>query len=111
MEASVSAAYRQERLSNVVAGSRMPCVRLEGACLAVTGVGGFIGRRVAERARERGMRVRGLEQSEEGARKARLAEVDVIVGDVCDPAAAGAACKGADVVIHTAAVVREDGPR
>jgi len=86
-------------------------VRLEGACLAVTGVGGFIGRRVAERARERGMRVRGLEQSEEGARKARLAEVDVIVGDVCDPAAAGAACKGADVVVHTAAVVREDGPR
>jgi nucleoside-diphosphate-sugar epimerase len=86
-------------------------VKFEGASLAVTGVGGFIGLRVAERARERGMRVRGLEQSEEAARRARSARIEVVVGDVCDPAATNAACAGADVVVHTAAVVREDGPR
>lgn len=86
-------------------------MKIEGATLAVTGVGGFIGRRIAERARERGMRVRGLDHSEAAAQKARSAGVDVIVGDVCDPAATAAVCQGADVVVHTAAVVREDGPR
>ncbi|HEY5077010.1 MAG TPA: NAD-dependent epimerase/dehydratase family protein, partial [Acidimicrobiia bacterium] len=86
-------------------------MKLEGASLVVTGVGGFIGLRVAERALEQGMRVRGLEQSEEGARRARSALVEVVVGDVCDPVATSAACAGADVVVHTAAVVREDGPR
>jgi nucleoside-diphosphate-sugar epimerase len=86
-------------------------VKLDGSVLAVTGVGGFIGGRIAERALERGMRVRGLEQSAEGARKARLAGVEVIEGDVCDPVATSAAFAGVDVVVHTAAVVREDGPR
>jgi nucleoside-diphosphate-sugar epimerase len=86
-------------------------MRLQDAALAVTGIGGFIGRRIAERAQGRGVRVRGLEQSEEGARSARRTGAEVIVGDVCDPAATRAACAGADVVIHTAAVVKEDGPR
>jgi nucleoside-diphosphate-sugar epimerase len=85
------------------------CVKLDGATLSVTGIGGFIGRRLAERALARGMRVRGLDQAEQAARG--LPEVEVVVGDVCDPAAARAACAGADVVVHTAAVVREDGPR
>ena len=86
-------------------------MRLQDAALAVTGIGGFIGRRIAERASGRGMRVRGLEQSEEGAQSARRTGAEVVVGDVCDPAATRAACAGADVVIHTAAVVKEDGPR
>ncbi len=102
---------RQERLSNDGAGPTLDAVKLEGATLAVTGVGGFIGGRIAERALARGMRVRGLEQSDAGARKAREAGVEVIVGDVGDASAAAAACAGSDVVIHTAAVVREDGPR
>ncbi|MGH7438015.1 MAG: NAD-dependent epimerase/dehydratase family protein, partial [Polyangiaceae bacterium] len=84
-------------------------MQLDGATLSVTGVGGFIGRRLAERALSRGMKVRGLDQSESAARE--LHGVDVVVGDVCDPAAARAACAGADVVVHTAAVVREDGLR
>jgi nucleoside-diphosphate-sugar epimerase len=86
-------------------------MKLEGACLAVTGVGGFIGARLAQRAAARGMRVRGLEQSPDAADRARRMGVDVVTGDVCDAAAAAAACKGADLVVHTAAVVREDGPR
>jgi nucleoside-diphosphate-sugar epimerase len=86
-------------------------VKLERATLAVTGIGGFIGQRVAESARDRGMRVRGLDQSKDAADKARGAGFEVLVGDVCDAGAASALCAGADVVIHTAAVVREDGPR
>lgn len=86
-------------------------MKLEGATLAVTGIGGFIGQRVAERARERGMGVRGLDQSKDAAKKARRAGFEVIAGDICDGEATDALCAGADVVIHTAAVVREDGPR
>jgi nucleoside-diphosphate-sugar epimerase len=86
-------------------------VKIEGACLAITGVGGFIGGRIAERARERGVRVRGLELSPLSAERARRVGVEVVLGDVCDPDATSSACAGADAVIHTAAVVREDGPR
>jgi nucleoside-diphosphate-sugar epimerase len=84
---------------------------LAGSKWLVTGVGGFIGRRLAEMALARGVEVRGLEQSGEGAREARALGVEVVVGDVCDPEATRAACAGAEVVVHTAAVVREDGPK
>jgi nucleoside-diphosphate-sugar epimerase len=84
-------------------------MKLEGSVLAVTGIGGFIGHRLAERALERGMRVRGIDQSPGAARG--LEGVEVVTGDVCDPEAVRAACAGANVVVHTAAVVREDGPR
>lgn len=86
-------------------------MELEGRLLAITGIGGFIGTRLAERARERGMRVRGLEQSEAASRRPELAGVEVIVGDICDPEAARALCAGADAVAHTAAVVKEHGPK
>jgi nucleoside-diphosphate-sugar epimerase len=57
------------------------------------------------------MRVRGLDQSKVAATRPELAQVEVIVGDICDAGAARALCAGADVVAHTAAVVREHGPR
>jgi nucleoside-diphosphate-sugar epimerase len=86
-------------------------VKLEGAVVAITGVGGFIGTALAVRARQRGMRVRGLESAPAAARRAELAGVEVMVGDICDAEACSALCAGACVVLHTAAVVREDGPR
>jgi nucleoside-diphosphate-sugar epimerase len=85
-------------------------MNLDGKRLGITGVGGFIGARLAQRARERGMVVRGLDQSESAAKRPELAGVEVIVGDICDPSAARALCANADVVVHTAAVVREHGP-
>jgi nucleoside-diphosphate-sugar epimerase len=79
--------------------------------IAITGIGGFIGLRMAERARERGWTVTGLDVSEPAAQRARSAGAEVVVGDVNDAAALARICAGADVVFHTAAVVEEDGPR
>lgn len=78
--------------------------------IAITGVGGFIGQRLAERSLERGWRVRGLDLSPEAAARVEAMGVPTVVGDVCDPDAARRVCEGADAVVHTAAVVREDGP-
>jgi nucleoside-diphosphate-sugar epimerase len=78
--------------------------------MAITGVGGFIGLRMAERALARGMKVRGLERSHAAGERARRVGVDVTLGDVRDPAAVRRLCIGSSVVFHTAAIVGEDGP-
>jgi nucleoside-diphosphate-sugar epimerase len=80
-----------------------------GRTVAITGVGGFIGLRIASLARDAGHVVRGLELSEAASRRAEAARIFVLRGDVTDPQAVARLCEGADVVIHTAAVVEEDG--
>lgn len=77
--------------------------------LAITGTGGFIGLRMAERARALGWQVRGLDVSEAAAERARAAGAEVRVGDVTDPEAVSRLCEGADFLLHTAAIVEEDG--
>ena len=87
-------------------------MELAGSRLFITGIGGFIGRRLAERALERGMAVAGLELSEQAARAAREAlgsDAEVRVGDVHDADLLADAMACARVVVHTAAIVREDG--
>ncbi len=84
-------------------------MELEGKRIAITGVGGFIGLRMAERALSRGMLVCGLDLDSRAARKASQRGVEVVVGDICDPQALSRALHGADIVFHTAAVVAEDG--
>lgn len=79
--------------------------------VAITGIGGFIGLRMAERARALGWAVRGLDLSPAAAESARALGAEVVVGSVNDAAAVSAALKGADWVFHTAAIVEEDGPR
>jgi nucleoside-diphosphate-sugar epimerase len=79
--------------------------------IAITGIGGFIGLRMAERSRANGWTVRGLDLSPAGAERARAAGAEVVVGSVNDAAAVAAALQGADWVFHTAAIVEEDGPR
>jgi nucleoside-diphosphate-sugar epimerase len=78
--------------------------------IAITGVGGFIGLRLAERALERGLAVRGMDLSPKAAARAESLGVATVVGDIGDAEAARRMCEGADAVVHTAAVVREDGP-
>ncbi len=79
--------------------------------LAITGIGGFIGLRMAQRALERGWRVRGIDLSPTAAAAARAAGAEVVVGDINDAAALSLAFLGADMVFHTAAIVEEDGAR
>ncbi|MGF1466177.1 MAG: NAD-dependent epimerase/dehydratase family protein [Sandaracinaceae bacterium] len=84
---------------------------LEGATVAITGIGGFIGRRAAVRFRERGLTVRGLEVDERARAPLLDQGWDVRAGDVTDRSAVRPFVEGADVVLHAAALVREDGPR
>ena len=84
-------------------------MKLDGKTIAITGIGGFIGGRMAERARQEGMDVRGLDISDDAAADARELGAEVIIGDVCDPESVARLLQGADIVFHTAAIVRESG--
>jgi len=77
---------------------------IEGSTIAITGAAGFIGRALAERFVARGARVRGLDM-----RPSRLPSVESFVGDVTRTGDAERLCRGADVVVHTAAIVGEGG--
>ncbi|AOX01780.1 oxidoreductase [Moorena producens PAL-8-15-08-1] len=84
-------------------------MNLKKKTLLITGIGGFIGLRAAELALAQGMKVRGLQRSEDKAKKAQQLGAEVIVGSITDPVAAQKACQGVDIVLHTAAVVKEGG--
>jgi len=86
-------------------------VTREARTLAVSGAGGFIGLRVVERALADGWRVRALDVDRAALRAAEEAGADARAGDVCDASAVREVVEGADAVVHTAAIVREDGPR
>ena len=77
----------------------------------VTGVTGFTGGHLARHLRARGHRVRGLVRSSSVSRAGALAEagVEIVVGDLTEPATLGAACTGVEVVYHVAATYREAG--
>ncbi|MFL5887100.1 MAG: NAD-dependent epimerase/dehydratase family protein, partial [Thermoleophilaceae bacterium] len=62
----------------------------------ITGASGFIGRRLAERYRELGSEVRGVDVRADD-------EHDVVAGDVSEAGAWQDQAEGCDVVIHTAA--------
>ncbi|MCR9141465.1 MAG: NAD-dependent epimerase/dehydratase family protein [bacterium] len=84
-------------------------MKLKSKTICITGIGGFIGRRVAQLARERGMSVRGLDANPERARVAQDEGATVIVGDLLDETRLAEAVQGSDIVLHTAAIVREGG--
>ena len=59
---------------------------------------------------ERNLKIRGLQRSADKAK--RVSEqfgVEVLTGDVTDPVACKEACRDIDIVIHTAALVKECG--
>ncbi len=72
----------------------------------VTGVAGFIGSALACALLERGDRVRGIDNFATGKRQnlARAPGLEFIEGDLGDPAAARAACRGVEVIFHEAAI-------
>jgi len=76
------------------------------SCL-VTGGGGFIGSNLVRGLLKRGCRVRVLDNFSTGFRENLaevLADVELTEGDIRDPAACQAVCKGAEVVFHHAAI-------
>jgi nucleoside-diphosphate-sugar epimerase len=76
----------------------------------VTGATGFLGSHVAEHLAARGDIVRTLARS---ASKGSMLEpwgVEVMVGDLADPAAVRKACQGVDAIVHCAAKVGDWGP-
>ena len=79
--------------------------------IAITGIGGFIGLRMAERAASLGWTVRGLDVSPQAAARARAAGAEVFTGDINDARLLRDCFAGADIVFHTAAIVEEDGSR
>ncbi|MCX7592980.1 MAG: NAD(P)-dependent oxidoreductase [Fischerella sp.] len=77
--------------------------------LLITGIGEFIGLRTAELAIAKRMKVRGLQNSLDQAKKAQNLGAKVIIGNITDPAIAELACQGVDIVIHTDEIAKEGG--
>jgi nucleoside-diphosphate-sugar epimerase len=77
--------------------------------LLITGIGSFIGLRTTEMAIERGLQVRGLEQSPTAAQTAERSGATVIVGSTTDKSAIARACEGVDIVFHTESVTQPTG--
>jgi|tagenome__1003787_1003787.scaffolds.fasta_scaffold20759145_1 dTDP-L-rhamnose 4-epimerase len=73
----------------------------------VTGAAGFIGSHIASVLREAGHEVRGLDSLTPAVHNGRPADcdLDLVVGDVRDPAAVDQALAGMDAVCHQAAMV------
>ena len=73
----------------------------------VTGIAGFIGSALAHALLERGERVRGIDNFSTG-KSANIAgirsRIELIEADLNDAAAAAEACRGADYVLHQAAI-------
>lgn len=83
-----------------------------GMNVLITGGAGFIGSHLADELLRAGHRVRALDlliPQVHGAARARPAyldgDVELIVGDVCDPATVARALEGIDAVFHFAAAV------
>ena len=86
-------------------------MRFEGKTVLVTGAGGFIGSHLTERLVQLGARTRALvEYNSRGSwdwldDSPLKHEMDVVLGDITDPASVADAMKGVDVVFHLAALI------
>lgn len=84
-------------------------MNLTDKTLLITGIGGFIGLRTIEIAIAKGLKVRGLEQDAELAKKAEKLGAEVIIGSVTDISITQKACQDVDIVLHTEEVAKEGG--
>lgn len=84
-------------------------MELEGARIAVTGAGGFIGRATCERLVADGATVVGLDVDPGARDRVEAAGAAFAICDTTDAPAVQAALAGADGVVHTAAILGDRG--
>jgi len=84
-------------------------MNLQGKTIVITGIGGFIGLRMAERASERDMRVRGMDINQKALELPKKTGADCFTGSTSSVEDAEKLCRGADIVFHTAAIVEGAG--
>lgn len=84
---------------------------LSAETILITGVSGYIGGRLAMRLVEQGATVRGLARNPARAEDLAATGVEVVRGDVTNPASLAAAMVGCTLVYHAAAWVGERGSR
>ncbi len=77
-----------------------------GNLIALTGATGFIGTRLCTQLRDQHYAVRALARNPARAAALSAAGVDIIPGDLSDPAALASLVDGCDAVIHAAGAVR-----
>jgi nucleoside-diphosphate-sugar epimerase len=83
--------------------------RFEGRTAAVTGAGGFIGNAICRRLAAEGARVHGLDLDRAAAERVGAAGAAFVEVDIVDRDALRASLDGVDLVVHTAAQVRDWG--
>ena len=84
-------------------------IELSGRKAAVTGAGGFIGAAVCRRLVAEGCAVTGLDIDEGREERVRSTGATFAVADVSDAARASEALAGAELIVHTAAIVSDLG--
>ncbi len=77
----------------------------------ITGASGFLGRTLAEKLAARNYTVRGLVRKTSRVQALQQLGIELCYGDLVDRDSLIAACRGADVVFHTAAEAGHWGPR
>jgi nucleoside-diphosphate-sugar epimerase len=84
-------------------------IELTGKRVAVTGAGGFIGSAVCRRLVAEGAEAIGIEIDSDLDQRIRDAGAEPRLADIADPSAIAEALRDAELVVHTAAYVREWG--
>jgi nucleoside-diphosphate-sugar epimerase len=84
-------------------------MELKDKTIAITGIGGFIGLRMTERAMERGMHVVGMDINEKSLELPKNIGAECFVGSTNSASDAERLCTNSDIIFHTAAIVEGAG--
>ena len=75
--------------------------------ILVTGATGFVGSHLVKRLRQDGLKVRAVTRTPAKVQSLADLGVEVVPGDISDPASLEAAAKGCDTVVHLVGIIQE----